>query len=344
MLKNRQVIKYDNIILSIYILLIVFGLIMQLNISSVRSSLFFFNRQLIWFFGSFIVLWIAFKKVDLQKIRKYTILFALITIVLLFFVLFVGNTVKGGTRSIRLLGINVQPSLLARIVLVLYFANILDKKQKVIPESNPKNFIKDFSSLIIITGIIYGLILVEKHFTPLIISGMTILSMLFLAKIRFKTITLILLILAIGGIMVIKLGPKYRNERMAIYKKYSLFEKLKNESENQYSGDRDYQVRESLISLGTGKLIGTGNGKGTGKHYFLPDAKTDYIFAIIGEEYGFLGALVVIALFVFLFIRTIINGYQQESLYLRLICLGLGMNIFYNAMVNIGVALSLIHI
>ncbi len=340
MLNKKQVIKYDNIILSIYLLLVVFGLIMQLNISSVRSSLFFFKRQIAWFAVSLIILWFVFKKIDLEKARKWFGLFVLITIILLLMVLFKGNTVKGGTRSFSILGINIQPSLLARVVMVLYFASVLDRKQKVMDDTKPLGFLKNFSVLVAITLIIYGLILVEKHFTPLIISGLTLISMLYLARIRKQTILLIMLILVLGGFMVLKYGPKYRNERMLIYKKYSLFEKLKQSNDDEYKGERDYQVRESLISLGTGKLFGTGTGKGTGKHYFLPDAKTDYIFAIIGEEYGFLGALLVLGLFFFLFIRSIINAQQQKSMFMRMACLGLGMNIFYNAMVNIGVAMS----
>lgn len=338
--KGKRIVKYDNIILSIYILLIAFGLIMQLNISSVRSSLYFFKQQFKWFVVSFFFLWLFFKRIDINKCRKLIFIGVVLIIILLIMVMIMGNTVKGGTRSITIFGFNVQPSLYARIIIVLYFAHILDKKKKFINDSTPLNFLKNFSVLIILTGIIYGLILIEKHFTPLIISGLTVLSMLFLAKINFKTIALILAVLMIGGLMVIKLGPKYRNERMLIYKKYSLFHKLQKESGDQYRSDREYQVRESLISLGTGKLFGTGTGKGTGKHYFLPDAKTDYIFSIIGEEYGFLGGLIIITLFSFLFYRSIMVAAQQESFFLRLTCLGLGMNIFYNAMINIGVAMS----
>jgi cell division protein FtsW len=225
------------------------------------------------------------------------------------------------------------------VVLVLYFAHILDKKQKEIPLSTPRGFITRFSALIIIPAIIYSLILVEKHFTPLIISSLTILSILFLARIRFSTIFLILLIISLAGISVIKFGPRYRGERMDIYARYSLFHKALG-NDQEYSGNRDYQIRESLISLASGKLLGTGSKRGTGKHYFLPEAKTDYVFAIIGEEFGFLGALLILALFSALFLRSMIIGARSDSLYIRLVAYGLGMNIFFNAMVNIGVAMS----
>lgn len=339
-MENKKIIaQYDYYILSLYIILMIFGLIMQLNISSVRTSMMFFYKQALWFILSFLTVWFAFKVVDLQKLRKFIFVFVLLTIILLVLVLILGETVKGGTRSISLLGINIQPSLIARVVLVLYFAHILDKKKKEISLSTPRGFVTRFSALIIIPALIYALILVERHFTPLIISSLTILSLLFLAKIRLSTILLFLLIISVAGISVLKFGPRYRGERMDIYASYSLFHKALG-NDQEYHGNRDYQIRESLISLASGKLIGTGSKRGTGKHYFLPEAKTDYVFAIIGEEFGFLGALFILALFSVLFLRSIINGARSDSLYIRLVAYGLGMNIFFNAMVNIGVAMS----
>jgi len=128
---------------------------------------------------------------------------------------------------------------------------------------------------------------------------------------------------------------------MKIYSKYSLFHKAMNK-ESEYSGTQDYQIKESLLSLTGGRLIGTTPSRGTGKHYFLPEAKTDYIFSIIGEEFGFMGALFVFGLFIFLFSRVIINSLQQDDVFLKLLGIGLGMNIFFNAMVNIGVSMAVL--
>lgn len=338
-MSTRLIVKYDHYLLTCYIVLMIFGLIMQLNISSVRASMLFFYKQALWFLLSLGSLWLAFKVIDLQKLRRFIFLLVIITIILLILVLLTGEQVKGGVRSIRFLGVSVQPSLIARLVLVLYFAHILDKKKDYLTTSRPLGFLLNFNALIVIPVIMYGLILAQHHFTPLIISSLTLLSLLYLASIRFSTIALILLLIALGGFLIIQFGPSYRGERMDIYARYSLFHKLA-DKQSDYQGTRDYQIRESLISLGSGGLLGTGSHRGTGKHYFLPEAKTDYIFAIIGEEYGFLGALLVLGLFVFLFIRTAINSSNVESLYLKLLSLGLGLNIFYNVMVNVGVAIS----
>ncbi|HPR17975.1 MAG TPA: FtsW/RodA/SpoVE family cell cycle protein [Candidatus Cloacimonadota bacterium] len=338
MKEKTYIAQYDHYILFIYILLMLIGLFMQLNISSVRTSMFFFYRQFAWFLLSIAAVWYAFRVVDLEKLRKYSFLLLIITIGLLIAVLIFGKSVKGAVRSIQIWKINIQPSLIARITLILYFAHFLDKKQKLIPESKPRIFVTKFNALIIMTGIIYVLILAERHFSPLVISGLTLLSLLYLSRIRFLTIFLIIFIFALAGIIVINSGPKYRGERMKIFHQYSLF--FHDHEEEKYEGTNDYQIREGLISLSSGKLFGTGSEHGTGKHYFLPEAKTDYIFAIIGEQYGFLGALSVLILYVLLFVRSIISSWRKEELYLKLVGVGLGMNIFFNAIVNIGVAMG----
>ena len=338
---KTYIAQYDIYILFTYFVLIALGIFMQLNISSVRTSMYFFYRQFIWLCLSFGSLYFAFKIIDLDKFRKLIFPFLLIIIVMLISVLIFGDTVKGAVRSIRIWKINIQPSLLARIILIFYFAHILDRRKRFTNDTRLYGFWKHFKQLVVMTIIIYLLILFEKHFSPLVISGITLLSLLFIAKIRLSTIGIILAACLIIALLVIQLGPSYRSERMKIYSKYSLFHKIMNK-ESEYTGTQDYQVRESLLSLSGGRLTGTSSKRGTGKHYFLPEAKTDYIFSIIGEEFGFLGALVVIGLFIFLFSRVIINALQQDDTFLKLAGIGLGMNIFFNAMVNIGVSMAIL--
>jgi cell division protein FtsW (lipid II flippase) len=334
---KTYIANYDHLLLFTYFILIAIGIFVQLNISSVRTSMNFFYRQSIWLFLSLGSLYFAFKIIDLEKFRKFILPILLIIILMLISVLIFGDTVKGAVRSIRIWKINIQPSLLARIILIFYFAHILDKRKRKIDDTRPKGFLKHFHQLIVVTIIIYLLILFEKHFSPLVISGITLLSLLFIAKIRLSTIGILLATCLILALLVIQLGATYRSERMRIYAKYSLFHK-----DSEYYGTRDYQIKESLLSLSGGKLLGTTSKRGTGKHYFLPEAKTDYIFSIIGEEFGFLGALFVIGLYIFLFYRVIVNSLRQDDNFLKLAGIGLGMNIFFNAMVNIGVSMAIL--
>lgn len=343
MKQKTYIISFDHWIIVCYIVLMVIGIFMQLNVNSVKDSMMPFYKQLIWLLISAVAVWSAFRFIDLQKWRKFTTLLLFITILLLVLVLIFGSEVNGAKRSfilhLPMMNVNFQPSLLARIVLILYFAHILAKKQDVIEESRPLNFVKNFTPLIIIPILIFTLILFERHFSVLIILGLTLMSMLFLARIKFSTILSIMLVLMLFGAAVIKFGPQYRGARMQIFEKYSLFHKLAHK-ESTYTGDAEYQIRESLIALSSGGIFGTTPNRGTGKHYFIPEDKTDYIFAILGEEFGFLGSLFVLGLYAFLFSRCLINAYHQKSNFLRFAGYGLGMNIFFNALLNIGVSMS----
>ena len=217
---EKYITDYDYLLLFTYVLLMLFGLIMQLNISSVRSSMTFFYRQLIWFILSIGAVWFGFKKIDLYKIRKIIFPVVIITLIMLIMVLILGENIKGSVRSFRIWKINIQPSMIARIVLVFYAAHILAKREDKIDDSRPLGFLKNFNALIIFPALFFVLILKEKHFTPIIISGLTLLSLLFLAKIRLSTITIILLISLLAGSMVLKFGPSYRTRRFQSYNKY----------------------------------------------------------------------------------------------------------------------------
>jgi cell division protein FtsW len=330
------IIDYDKWILYTYFALMIIGIYMQLNISSIRTDMSFFYRQGMWVIISLFSLWFAFKKVNLLKIRPFISIFVVITAILLILVLVFGVNVKGATRSIRIWKFSIQPSLIARIVLIMYFAHILEKKKGLLNLTTPKFFLSHFNALLIVPAIIFFLILLEKHLSPIMISSLTLISLLFMVKVRITTIAIMVVSIIIAAFLIINLGAKYRSNRVEMYKKYSLF--IPGTAEE--TGLDDYQIRESLISLAGGGIIGTGPTRGTGKHYFLPEAKTDYVFSIIGEEFGFLGALFVILLYCLLFYRTMMISFNNKNFYLKVLGMGLAMNIFFNAFVNIGVAMS----
>ncbi|MDY6894265.1 MAG: FtsW/RodA/SpoVE family cell cycle protein [Thermotogota bacterium] len=339
MTNKTYIVKYDYFILITYLILVIVGLYMQLNISAVRPSMSYFFKQFLWFIISVTIMWISFKFIDLSKLRKYTFLLVIFTLGLLVAVLIFGHGPNGTQRWLSVAGFNIQPSLIARLILIFYFAHILDKQKKHIPQTYPAGFLKYFFPLILISLTFFILIFMEKHFSILIILGLTLFSMLFLANIRFLTLFIIVVILLGSFFLVISRGEGYRSRRMDIYAKYSLFHKLL-DKEVKDNVDGDFQIKQSLISLACGKLSGTGPDRGTGKLYFLPEAKTDYIFAIIGEEFGFIGAFIILLLYVILFFRSFFSSAKNKDMFLRFAGYGLALNIFLNAMVNIGVSIS----
>lgn len=343
MKKNRlstYIVGFDKTILLCYLLLAIIGLIVMVDISSVQSSMVYFYKQLIFFFISgFAAIFILYF-FNLEKLRFANTYLVYITIFLLIMVLAKGSTVKGGTRSINLGIISIQPSFLARIALVFFFANVLDKKNELLQSTkNIFHFPVNFPELSILTVFVFGLIFVEKHLSTIIISGVTLMAMLFYAGIRKRIILILLVLGMIGGIFIITKGDSFRMQRMRTFKKYSLFFKERDLSQ---SANADYQVRESLTALTSGGLFGTGISRGRAKHYYLPEARTDYVYTVIAEESGYIGAMVVFFLHSLLFFATMRMAHKHENRYYRFLGVGMALNIYTNVLVNTGVAMSIL--
>lgn len=332
-------VDFDKYILVTYFSLMAIGLIIMLDLSSVRNTMMYFYRQLIYAVVSTVFVLIILKFINMDKLRKWIGFFLGVTVFLLLLVLFKGDMVKGAQRSLSLGFINFQPSFLARVVLIFYYASIIDKKREELKQSGFSGFLKHFLPPLIVTGIVYYLIYRGQHLSSLIISGMSLICMLFLGGLRFRMIIIALAISVLLGFIVIKTGAGYRSERLDIYRKYCLF--FKNAAPKTTPG-KEYQVRESLTALTSGKFFGTGTDRGMAKHYYLPEARTDYVFTIIGEQYGFLGAIIVFGLHCFLFFRIMLMAYKQTDFYLQLLTMGLALNIFLNVLVNVGVSMSIL--
>ncbi len=336
--KKTLVLEYDRLTLILYLVLMSIGLLIMLDIVSGRDSMVYFFRQSVYFAMSFVLILFVIHFVNVSNLKRWIIVFVGLTIGLLVLVLIVGRSVKGATRGLDLGIVNFQPSFFARIVLIFFFAYIIDKKKEILARANVGQFMLQFFPLLLITGLIYALILSGQHFSSLVISASTLICLLFLGGIRFKLVILALLVSVILGFGVIKIGARYRSERLDIYKKYCLFFKRTASP----AIENEYQVKESVLALKSGGIVGTGPDKGLAKHYYLPEARTDYIFTVIGEEFGYLGALLVFGLHCLLFFRIMFMAQKQTDLYLQLLMMGLALNIFINVLVNVGVSMSIL--
>ncbi|MBW6516419.1 MAG: FtsW/RodA/SpoVE family cell cycle protein [Candidatus Cloacimonetes bacterium] len=335
-----KIVGFDSYILIAYILLCLMGLYMNLNISSVTEpNMSTFMKQLLWVSLSLITMFYAFTVIDIKKLHRYIPLLTFINIILLVLVLQFGAVINGARRSFVFFGMNFQPSIFVRVMLVLYFVYFLDKKQDLIDQTDPKGFIKYFKPLIVVSVITFAIILKQQHFSTIVISAMTLMSLLWISKIRLSTIAAIILIVSIGFIGILSYGASYRESRMDLFKKYSLIYRIINKDVANISVD-DYQVKQSLISMVAGGLFGTSHVYGQAKHFYLPESRTDYIYSIIGEEYGFIGAMVVFILYCVILFRGLLGSLQLKDLFLKLAVIGLTLNIFFNAFVNIGVAMA----
>ncbi len=311
---------------------------MMMNIASNQNEPTYIRNHIIFLTVSIISTLIVFRFPNIGKMKWLPMTLIAISIVLLIVVLIAGKTAKGGTRAIRFMGIGFQPSFLARVALIFLFADHFSKKQEALATSYFKGLIQNFYPLIIITGIIYFLIYIERHLSTIVINAATLLTLTVYAGIRYRYVFILLLIGVLGFMAVISFGDKFRGDRLDAYRTYFLL----TQSETAEPGPSDYNVRESITALSRGGFLGTGVNRGRAKHSYLPEARTDYIFTVIGEELGFIGAFAVFFLHCVIFFRAFKTANQQENLYLRLLCAGLALNIFYNVLVNTGVAMSII--
>ncbi len=337
---SSYVVDFDRLVLFSYLALCLTGLIVMVDITSVQSSMGYFYKHLGFLAFSLIVAIIILYAFKLEKLRFTNTWLVYIAIIMLIYVLVKGASIKGATRQISFGPLNFQPSFFARIALVFFYANVLDKKNELLRQTKSiLRFPENFPALTLLTIVVFALILVEKHLSTIIIGGMTLLGMMFYAGIRKRILLIILGLGLVAGVLIITQGHSFRMQRMRTFKKYSLFFP---ERDLSNSGDADYQVRESLTALTSGGILGTGIARGRAKHYYLPEARTDYVFTIIGEEAGFLGAMVVFLLHCTLFFASLLVAERQESMYLKLLAAGMALNIFCNVLVNTGVAMSIL--
>ncbi len=342
MKKNRNtsyIVSIDNTILGCYLALLIIGVVVMLDITSVQSTMVNFYRHAIFVAVGILatIITIYFVKVDkLRPLNRWLVYLIMAMLVLVFFL---GVKTKGAERWLMIGPVGIQPSTLARLVLILFFAGYLDTKQDKIGLTNLKELGMEFIPLIVYTGVIFLLVFLGKHLSTLIIGGTTLLGMLFYAGIRKRFVLGVLILGLIGGTVIISQGDSFRSDRINTYKVYSLL--IPNRAEATNSAE-EYQVRESLTALTSGGFLGTGMAHGRAKHYFLPEARTDYIYTIIGEEFGFLGAALVLLLHALLFFRILKLADAQSDRYHKYLLAGLGMNIFLNALINTGVSMSII--
>ena len=345
---NRLLNKIEHIdapLVFCYLVLVLIGLFMQLDITSATGGIDFFIRQLVVTIISISACLFTYLFFRPEWLNKWFWIIFLITLGLLVFVYFKGEVVNGAKRVFYIpMGfarVSVQPSLIARLTLIILFARVITSRRDLINDTSLLPFLKNFLPLIIFSVPVYGLILAERHFSAIVISGITLISVLFLANIKMATIILLLVVLLIGGIAIINQpGAEYRKERIKIFFENSLIVNfIKGEKVKEVT---DYQTEHSLICLTSGKIMGTSPEGGFGKYFYLPEPRTDYVFSIIGEEFGLFGSLLLIFLFMGLVWRGMNISSRQDKLFHQLLGYGISLNIFFNVMVNIGVATAAI--
>ncbi|CAM1355800.1 MULTISPECIES: FtsW/RodA/SpoVE family cell cycle protein [Tenacibaculum] len=274
-------------------------------------------------------------KIPYRYFSGGSVLMLPVVVLLLVFTLAQGTTIGGANASrwirIPFVGIGFQTSTLAGLVLMVYVARYLAKnKEKVI------SFKESLLQLWLPVGLVLVLILPANFSTTAMVFFM-ILMVSFIGGYPLKYIGYILgigLFAFLFFILVAKAFPEAMPNRVNTWKS-------RIESFSQPDGEEDYQVEKAKIAIATGGVIGKGPGKSVQKN-FLPQSSSDFIYAIIVEEYGFAGAIVVIFIYFLLLFRILITAKKATTIFATLLVVGVGIPIVFQAMINMAVAVNIL--
>lgn len=306
--------------------LIGIGLIMVFSSSAVTAGVryddayHYFKRQLLWAVISFFVM-IVVMKINYHWIRSKIMLLFTISLVCLVLVLTpMGIKVNGANRWLGVGPFVFSPAELAKISMVLFLAHSLDKNISKI-----KYFWSGIAPYLAILGLVVGCIMAQPDLgTSIAIAG-TVYFLLLVAGVKWSH----LVSLAFAGLAMvgaaIAVAP-YRMERFIAFL-----------DPWKYASDEGFQTIQSLYALGSGGLFGMGLGRSRQKFFYLPEQHTDFIFAILGEELGFIGAMLVIILFLLFAWRGFRIAMNAPDNFTSLLAAGLTIMIVFQAAINIGV-------
>ena len=275
---------------------------------------------------------LAVVQVPVRVWEKYAPHVLVVSLVLLVVVLvpFIGKGVNGARRWIPLGVMNFQPSEMAKLGIALYAANYMVRKM-----DTRENFFQAVTPMAIALGFIGILLLAEPDMGAFMVIAAIALGILFLGGVNGRMFALAALVLVAAFVLMIALSP-WRAERIFAYL---------DPWNPAYAQGRAYQLTHSLIAFGRGEIFGQGLGSSVEKLHYLPEAHTDFLLAVIGEELGFIGVLAVIAAFFWLTRRIFMIGRQAVALdrvFAGLMAQGVGLWIGCQAFINMGVNLGVL--
>lgn len=308
-----------RVFLSIVLILVVIGITMVLGATSgvKRDYSMIINHlsKVLFALGAFILGMFT----PYEKYRKFTKGLMMLVIVLLIFTLLVGLTKKGASRWINLGFFSFQPSELAKIAIVMHLSNLIDRKGELI-----KDFKKGYLPSLFWIFLTAFLIVLQPNLSTAGLIIATGLSLLFVSGARNKHLIFTSAIVLLIGIAVMM---SFSHGRARIYSFLGIGEKK----------EISIQSYQANIALGSGGLTGRGLAQNRQSDEFLPEAYGDFIYAIIGEQFGFIGTVTVLLIFIILMFLGIYIAYKCTDRYGQLLAFGLTLVICLNAFVNMAV-------
>ncbi|QEM66983.1 putative lipid II flippase FtsW [Geobacter sp. FeAm09] len=327
----KKLDEYDLVIMLMAIALTCFGVVMVYSASSVMAAkrfhdgFFFLKRQGLFALLGFGIMLLVMR-VDYHTWKRVAVPGLLLCLVLLVLVLIpgIGGKAGGSSRWIKLPGFNLQPSEMAKLALIMYMAYSLDKKQDKV-----KSLTAGFIPYMIVLMFLIGFLVLQPDLGGALTLAFVAMVMLFAAGTRLVYIFSMLLLAL--PFLVYKLSRGYHKGRMEAF--------LNPWSDPEGKG---FQIIQSWLALGTGGVFGQGLGEGKQKLFYLPEAHTDFILSVVGEELGFLGVVVIIGMFFLLVQRAMRIAVAAPDIFGRFLALGIAVLFGIEATVNMGVVTGLL--
>jgi len=340
LVSRSKMMDYDQPLVWVTVILMLFGMVMVYSASislpdspkyaNYKNSHFLMRQAM--FVGISLIAGALVFRIPIATWQKYAPYLFVATLVLLVAVLIpgLGKGVNGAKRWLSFKVINLQPSELMKLFMVLYAADYTVRKQEYMHKLT-----KGFVPMLAAVGIVGLLLLLEPDLGAFGVIVCIAMGILFLGGINgvwFGGIAATL----VGIFTAVILASPWRRERIFAY--LSPFEE-------DHALGKAYQLTHSLIAFGRGELFGVGLGASVQKLHYLPEAHTDFLLAVIGEELGFVGVMVVVLLFYWLLKRAFEIGRQAIALdqtFAGLLAKGIGIWIGVQAFINMGVNLGLL--
>jgi cell division protein FtsW len=311
-------------------LLMLLGLVIVMSASSTYSAFKFdslfhlfnshFSKVLIGF--GFLIACCIIPYRFYRKISKPLII--LITL-LLFLTLIFAATIKGAGRWLDLGFISFQPADAARLILIIHLAALIESKGDLI-----KNYKNGFAYYFFWIALLAFFILLQPNVSSAVLLVLIGLTMLFVGGAKVKHILITLASCLVVGLGAVMIFPHSR-ERI-----FSFIESIQN------GGDVNIQVKQAVLSLGSGGIFGVGIGYSRQSNLFLPEAYGDFIFAILGEELGFIGAVIILLSYLTLFVAGILIAKKTIDKFGQMLAFGITFSIILYAFINVAVTTGML--
>ncbi|MCY9844380.1 cell division protein FtsW [Vibrio caribbeanicus] len=325
---------YDRQLVWISLCLMLIGLVIVTSASFPISSR-LTNQPFHFMFrhGIFLLLALAVSGVILQiplkRWFKYSSVLLFISILLLIVVLIAGKSVNGASRWIPLGLFNLQPAEVAKLSLFIFMAGYLVRKNDEVRSTFFGGFIKP----IIVFGTLASLLLLQPDLGTVVVMLVTLFGMLFIAGAKLTQFLALMVVGLMSVATLIYIEP-YRMRRVTSF--------LDPWEDPFGSG---YQLTQSLMAFGRGEWLGQGLGNSIQKLEYLPEAHTDFVFAVLAEELGFIGVLCVLTLIFCLVLKAIMIGhkaFKYDQLFGGYLAFGIGIWFAFQTLINVGAAAGMV--